>query len=60
MTIFSKRDDERRTSRADSRRSKRNELSWMGTWESPRLEPRTDADPERHQLPDPSGRDRPA
>ena len=41
MTIFSKRDDERRTSRADSRRSKRNELSWMGTWESPRLEPRT-------------------
>jgi len=42
VTIFSKRDDEkRRTSRDDSRKSKRNSLCWMGTWESPRLEPRT-------------------
>ncbi len=41
MTIFSKRDDERRTGRADSRKSKQNRLFWMGAWESPRLEPRT-------------------
>jgi len=41
VTIFSKRDDERRTGRADSHKSKRNRLFWMGTWESPRLEPRT-------------------
>jgi len=41
VTIFSKRDDERRTGRADSRKSKRNRLFWMGAWESPRLEPRT-------------------
>ncbi len=41
MTIFSKRDDELRRGRADSRKSKRNRLFWMGAWESPRLEPRT-------------------
>jgi streptogramin lyase len=41
MTMLSKRDDGRRSGRADSRRSKRNRLFWMGTSESPRLEPRT-------------------
>jgi len=41
VTNFRKRDDERRTGRADSRKSKRNRLFWMGAWESPRLEPRT-------------------
>ncbi len=41
MTIFSKRDGERRTGRADSRKSKRNRLFWMEGSESPRLEPRT-------------------
>ncbi|MGO9467352.1 MAG: Ig-like domain-containing protein [Isosphaeraceae bacterium] len=41
MTIFSKRDDERRSGRADSRKSKRNRLFWMEASESPRLEPRT-------------------
>ncbi len=41
MIIFSKRDPERRTGRADSRKSTRNRLFWMGTSESPRLEPRT-------------------
>ncbi len=41
MTIFSKRDDEGRSGRADSRKSKRNRLFWLGAWESLRLEPRT-------------------
>jgi hypothetical protein len=41
MTIFSKRDDEQRSRQADSRKSKRNRLFWMGTSEAPRLEPRT-------------------
>ncbi len=41
MTIFSKRDDQGRSGRADSRKSKPNRLFWMGTSESLRLEPRT-------------------
>jgi streptogramin lyase len=41
MKIFSKRDDERRTGGAFSRKSKRNRLCWTGAAESRRLEPRT-------------------
>ncbi|MGO9470062.1 MAG: hypothetical protein ACLQVF_38675, partial [Isosphaeraceae bacterium] len=41
MTIFGKTENERRSGRADSRKSKRNRLFWMGASESPRLEPRT-------------------
>jgi len=41
MTMFSKRDDERRSGRADARKPKRNRLIWTGAAGSPRLEPRT-------------------
>jgi streptogramin lyase len=41
VTVFSKRDDERRSGRADSRKSKQNRLFWMGASELRGLEPRT-------------------
>ncbi len=41
MTIFSKRDDEQHSGRADSRKSRRNRLFWTGASDSARLEPRT-------------------
>ncbi len=41
MTIFSKRDDKKRSGRNYSRKSKRNRLFWMGASDSPRLDPRT-------------------
>lgn len=41
VIIFNKRGDERRSSRSDFRKLKRNQLLWTETSESPRLEPRT-------------------